>query len=69
MNKRSIDEEWQKMVEKHFPGENVGDEGFVVKLLNSFVHFGPNGNHFCMVLELLGPSLAQIVKKIDRKII
>lgn len=69
MNKKRMEEQWQKTVVKHFPGEkNQGEEGFHVNLLNSFVHFGPNGNHFCMVMELLGPSLASITKKMSRDI-
>jgi serine/threonine-protein kinase SRPK3 len=65
-NKRVADREWNRKVAEHFPDEVIENEGFVVNLLNSFVHFGPNGNHFCMVLELLGPSLAQIMAKIDK---
>lgn len=34
----------------------------VVRLLDSFVHEGPNGSHQCLVLELLGPSVAYDVK-------
>ncbi|KAG8156637.1 hypothetical protein KVR01_013428 [Diaporthe batatas] len=33
----------------------------VVRLLDSFVHAGPNGNHQCLVLELLGPSVGYVV--------
>ena len=69
MNKKRLDEQWKKKVKHHFPGENnLGEEGFHVNLLNSFVHFGPNGNHFCMAMELLGPSLASITKKMNREI-
>lgn len=65
MLKRCSDESWQKKVNGYFKDEVIDNEGFVVKLLNSFVHFGPNGNHFCMVLELLGPSQLQIIEKIN----
>ncbi|KAF2150580.1 kinase-like protein [Myriangium duriaei CBS 260.36] len=30
----------------------------VIKLLDDFLHVGPNGLHQCLVLELLGPTLA-----------
>lgn len=30
---------------------------YIVRLLDSFVHAGPNGNHLCLVLELLGPNV------------
>jgi serine/threonine protein kinase len=33
----------------------------VVRLLHSFVHAGLNGNHRCLVLELLGPSIGYVV--------
>jgi len=33
----------------------------LVQLLDSFVHQGPNGNHQCLVFELLGPTLDAVV--------
>ncbi|KAH6839523.1 kinase-like domain-containing protein [Chaetomium sp. MPI-CAGE-AT-0009] len=33
----------------------------VVQLLDSFVHKGPNGNHQCLVFDLLGPSVETVV--------
>eukprot|EP00359_Climacostomum_virens_P001753 CAMPEP_0204899314 /NCGR_PEP_ID=MMETSP1397-20131031/1785_1 /ASSEMBLY_ACC=CAM_ASM_000891 /TAXON_ID=49980 /ORGANISM="Climacostomum Climacostomum virens, Strain Stock W-24" /LENGTH=779 /DNA_ID=CAMNT_0052067263 /DNA_START=31 /DNA_END=2370 /DNA_ORIENTATION=+ len=35
---------------------------YVVQLLNSFVHFGPNGKHVCMVFEVLGVNLLEVIK-------
>lgn len=34
----------------------------VVRLLDSFVHEGPNGSHQCLVLELLGPSVDYLLE-------
>ncbi|KAG9943986.1 kinase-like protein, partial [Aureobasidium melanogenum] len=34
-----------------------------MQLLDSFQHNGPNGVHDCLVLELLGPSVASVVEK------
>lgn len=34
---------------------------FVVSLLDSFVHDGPNGRHLCLVLEPMGPSVSSII--------
>jgi len=31
-------------------------------LLNHFIHFGPNGTHICMVFELLGSNLLDLIK-------
>lgn len=38
--------------------------GYIVKLLDAFIHQGPNGTHLCLVLELLGPSLHKIMVNI-----
>ena len=29
----------------------------IVRMLDSFLHVGPNGRHQCLVLELLGPTV------------
>ncbi|KAI4386865.1 hypothetical protein MLD38_004753 [Melastoma candidum] len=34
----------------------------VVRLIDSFKHSGPNGQHLCMVLEFMGDSLLQLIK-------
>ena len=34
---------------------------YIVKLLDSFIHQGPNGSHQCLVFELLGPSVDFVV--------
>ncbi|KAF4777531.1 serine/threonine-protein kinase SRPK3 [Colletotrichum scovillei] len=34
---------------------------FVVGLLDYFYHDGPNGNHLCLVLEPMGPSLSSVL--------
>ena len=40
----------------------LGDKNhFIVTLLHDFIHKGPNGEHQCMVFELLGPTLAREV--------
>jgi serine/threonine protein kinase len=33
----------------------------IIKLLDSFSHQGPNGNHQCLVFELLGPTIDHVV--------
>jgi serine/threonine-protein kinase SRPK3 len=38
----------------------TGASHYIVKLLDDFVHEGPNGCHQCLVLELLGPSVENI---------
>ena len=34
---------------------------YIVQLFDSFVHQGPNGQHQCLVFELLGPTVARII--------
>lgn len=43
--------------------ERQGDlsEHYVVQLLDSFTHKGPNGVHQCLVFELLGPSVDKVL--------
>lgn len=36
---------------------------YIVELLDEFIHQGPNGSHQCLVLELLGPSVLQILNE------
>ena len=38
-----------------------------MQLLNSFIHSGPNGQHFIMVFEILGVNLLEIMKRYDYK--
>ncbi|KAJ4977995.1 hypothetical protein NE237_008775 [Protea cynaroides] len=41
------------------------DNKCVVKLLDSFKHSGPNGQHVCMVFEYLGDNLLTLIKYTD----
>ena len=38
-----------------------------VQLLNSFLHYGPNGKHFVMVFEILGVNLLEVIKAFEYK--
>ena len=35
---------------------------YVVQLLDSFSHVGPNGTHVCMVFEMMGQNLLSLIK-------
>ena len=37
----------------------------MVQLLNAFIHEGPYGNHFCMVFEILGVNLLELIKRYE----
>jgi len=39
----------------------------VVSLLDSFEHRGPNGNHVCMVFEVLGENLLGLIKRYNHR--
>ena len=41
------------------------DDCHVVQLLNAFIYQGPYGRHFCMVFEILGVNLLEIIKRYD----
>lgn len=41
--------------------QGVSETGRIVQVLDSFVHEGPNGDHMCIVLELLGPSVGKVM--------
>ena len=43
------------------------DSCFSVQLLNSFLHYGPNGKHFVMVFEIMGVNLLDIIRRYDYK--
>jgi serine/threonine protein kinase len=36
-------------------------EVYAVRLLDDFYHAGPNGHHQCLVFELLGPSIDNVI--------
>jgi len=66
--------EWEKSVEDYWKekpdvikdGINL-DHSQVIQLLNSFIHHGPNGKHFCMVFEIMGVTLLEIIKRYNYK--
>jgi len=68
---------WIKSLKHYYDGTNeyqnalseegVRDHCFVVQLLNSFMHAGPNGKHICMVFEILGVNLLEIIKVYNYK--
>ena len=48
-------------------GQFTSQHTQVVQLLNSFMHYGANGDHFIMVFEILGVNLLEIMKRYDYK--
>jgi serine/threonine-protein kinase SRPK3 len=62
----SVKEYWKDNPEKIKNGIEM-DHSQVVQLLNSFIHNGPNGKHFCMVFEIMGVTLLEIIKRYNYK--
>jgi serine/threonine-protein kinase SRPK3 len=67
-------DEWQNSLGRYY--KNLNEEKkkrtsytdcYCIQLLNSFLHYGPNGKHFVMVFEILGVNLLEIIKRYDYK--
>jgi serine/threonine-protein kinase SRPK3 len=74
LEKHNYDSEWVDSVKeywKEIPNRISSgierDHSQVVQLLNSFIHHGPNGKHFCMVFEIMGVTLLEIIKRYNYK--
>jgi serine/threonine-protein kinase SRPK3 len=61
---------WVDSIKQYHPEQvnEINDRGvttghtYVVQLLNTFSHSGPNGIHICLVFEVLGVNLLEIIK-------
>ena len=74
IEKHIKDEKWIKSLNKYWekePGKlkkgNIKDHTQILHLLNSFIYHGQNGKHFCLVFEIMGMTLADIIKKFNYK--
>ncbi|OMJ67335.1 hypothetical protein SteCoe_35522 [Stentor coeruleus] len=55
--------EYHKEEKSHIEKHGVSiNHCYVVQLLNTFSHTGPNGTHMCLVFEVLGVNLLEIIK-------
>lgn len=66
--KHSMDEQWLKELKEFYKGKKLEfgrDDCHVVQLLNAFIYTGDYGRHFCMVFEILGVNLLEIIKRYD----
>jgi hypothetical protein len=46
-------------LQEHSNGEGE-DSDLLIQFLDGFLHEGPNGIHYCLVSELLGPTIAWV---------
>ena len=72
LDKHNYDPNWEESLKEYWKGKDVSKENErdlsgVVQLLNSFIHQGPNGKHFCMVFEIMGVNLLEIIKRYNYK--
>ena len=74
LSKHYYDKEWIKSLEEYYKDEpeklstiHKKENSHVVQLLNSFIYYGQNGKHFCMVFEVMGVTLLEIIKKYNYK--
>ena len=58
----SVKHYWRDSPDKIKNGVKRGHSQ-IVQLLNSFIHHGQNGKHFCMVFEIMGVTLLEIIKR------
>ena len=67
--KKNFDKEWINSLREYYKDDEeklkeleTVEHTQVVQLLNSFIHNGQNGKHFCMVFEVMGVTLLEILK-------
>ncbi|EAS00244.2 kinase domain protein (macronuclear) [Tetrahymena thermophila SB210] len=70
--KQASNPQWIHQLKEYYKDDKqkktfTRDDCQVVQLLNSFVFRGPYGNHFCMVFEILGVNLLEIIKRYNYK--
>lgn len=74
LEKHNFDEDWIKSVKEYWKDQPEKikngverDHSQIVQLLNSFIYHGQNGKHFCMVFEIMGVTLLEIIKRYNYK--
>ena len=72
--KKNFDKEWISSLKEYYKDDKeklseleTVEHTQVVQLLNSFIHNGQNGKHFCMVFEVMGVTLLEIIKRYNYK--
>lgn len=55
-----------KRIRSHKEEDDAGSR-HILKLLDNFVHSGPNGDHIVMVFEVLGENLLALIKKYEHR--
>ena len=70
----NFDPTWIKSVKEYYKNEpeklkdiETVENTKIVQLLNSFIYHGINGKHFCMVFEIVGVTLLELIKRYNYK--
>ena len=70
----NFDKDWIKSLREYYQNEpeklkdiETVENSKVVQLLNSFIYHGQNGRHFCMVFEIVGVTLLELIKRYNYK--
>ena len=74
LGKHNFDKEWINSLKEYYKDEpeklkdiEISENSKVVQLLNSFIYHGQNGRHFCMVFEIVGVTLLELIKRYNYK--
>ena len=74
LGKHNFDKEWIASLKEYYKDEKdklddieKTENSKVVQLLNSFIYHGQNGRHFCMVFEIVGVTLLELIKRYNYK--
>ena len=72
--KKNFDKNWIESLKEYYKDDEeklkeltTVEHTGIVQLLNSFIHNGQNGKHFCMVFEVMGVTLLEIIKRYNYK--
>ena len=70
----NFDPAWIKSLKEYFKDDperlkdlDKVENTKIVQLLNSFIYHGQNGRHFCMVFEIVGVTLLELIKRYNYK--
>ena len=70
----NFDKKWIKSLKEYYKDDpeklkdiETVENTKIVQLLNSFIYHGQNGRHFCMVFEIVGVTLLELIKRYNYK--
>ena len=66
---QALNEKWLADLKKFCKEKKIfkRDDCHVIQLLNAFIYTGAYGRHFCMVFEIMGKNLLDLIKVYDHK--